>query len=483
MGLKSLGVKGFFWNSIGTVGSGLVNLLVTMILARMLTPQDFGVLAILIVFSLISDVIVDSGFSQSIIKERTTSQETLTSIFYVNILIALGLYIVLFALAPAIASFYKTPELVSLSRVTFLTIIFNSIGLIPNALFNQDINFKAPAYSALISMIVAGALAVALAYMGLGIWSLVCNLVVFSFLKSTLLCLQNPWKPRGWIKLNSIKRHFQFGKHLLVQGLVDRIVTNLESLLIGKYYTKESLGYYSQSGKLNTYVSATSSSVLQRVTYPLLSKLSDSSEELKAGFRKVFTWACFFLFPIYTMLFFSAREVMVVLFGSQWAGAAPYLALWSISGLALSVYSLFINSFLILDQTKLYMRLSLLKQGLKIVVVVTTIQISVFAVMWGVMITTLITGGLYIAFSCRLLCYNFKEMFQDAFQPLVASSLCGFVIALLGRIPTLTNSIEICKLLTYVVITTILYLGFMLLTRNKTLFEILNLLPKRNTKL
>ena len=179
MGLKSLGVKGFFWNSIGTVGSGLVNLLVTMILARMLTPQDFGVLAILIVFSLISDVIVDSGFSQSIIKERTTSQETLTSIFYVNILIALGLYIVLFALAPAIASFYKTPELVSLSRVTFLTIIFNSIGLIPNALFNQDINFKAPAYSALISMIVAGALAVALAYMGLGIWSLVCNLVVF----------------------------------------------------------------------------------------------------------------------------------------------------------------------------------------------------------------------------------------------------------------------------------------------------------------
>lgn len=320
MGLKQQAVKGVVWNSVGTIGSGVINLLITMILARLLSPDQFGVIAILTAFSLISDVIVDSGFSQAIIRDQSVDNTKLTSVFYFNLFIAIILYIFLFLLSPSIAFFYKIPEIKIFSRVLFLSVILNSLGLIQTALFNRDINFKAPAISSIVSMIIAGITSAIMAYRGFGIWALIANSILFAGLRSLLLWIQSSWRPKGFIKIESLKEYFGFSSNLLVQGLIDRIVTNIEPILIGKFYTTKSLGYFSQASKFNTYISATSSSVLQKVSYPVLSKIADNQEHLKSAYSQLVSLVIFALLPVYIVVILYAEDIMIVFFGSQWGG-------------------------------------------------------------------------------------------------------------------------------------------------------------------
>ena len=470
MNLKKLAFKGLFWNSLGTIGAGFINLLVTMVLARILTPEDFGVIAILAVFSTISETIIDSGFSQAIIRDNKTDNVALTSVFYLNIFIATFIYIILFILSPFIAAFYKNNDLIKLSRVIFSSIVFSSFGLIQNALYQKDVNFRSPAISAIVSMIIAGILAVALALSGGGVWSLVGNVVCFTFLKSLLLWFQSSWRPKGFIVISSLTEYFHFGRNLLVQGFMDRIITNLEPLLIGRFYTADSLGFYSQSGKINTYISATSSSVLQRVTYPILTKLSDTIPHLRDSFRRIVSWVVFCLVPLYTIILIAPEDVMVILFGEQWRAAGVYLRLWSISGLALSIYTLFTNIFLVLGLSGYYLKLFTIKQIIKIIAVISTITISIKAVMLAVVGTTVLTGVIYIVTSARLLEYRLQDLLSDISLPFLIAIISGAVALYIKGLFDNLGSFANLACTSLIVFT--IYLLLMSLTNNKILNEI-----------
>jgi O-antigen/teichoic acid export membrane protein len=474
MNLKNATLKGVAWNSIGTIGAGLVNIVITMILARLLTPYDFGILELLIVFSVLSEAFVDSGFSQAVIRDNNASNKDLTSVFYLNVGIALALYLLLFTLSPLIAQFYDESSLVNLSRFVFLTILFNAFAIIQNANYSRNINFKTPAISALAAMIIAGVIAVIMAYNGFGVWALATNLVLYSFLKTLLLWFQSNWRPKGWVKIDSLKKYIGFSSNLLFQGLADKIVTNLEPLLIGRFYSKADLGLFSQGRKLNSYITLTSTSLIQRVTYPVLSKFQDDKIKLKENYRKIIGLTMSVIIPVMLGVCASADNLIVVAFGDQWLEAAPYLRMWALVGLFVALYSFFTNIFLILGKSRQLLYISLIRQGVRLLAIVLLINISTMALMWGIVIVTLISSISYIYYGGKYIEYSLVEVGKDLSQ-IAFSSIVGasFIYCLQVILPT-QNSLYIFVCQFFIML--VIYIGVLYLLKNIYLKEFISIL-------
>lgn len=469
MSLKNATIKGVAWNSIGTIGAGLVNIIITMILARLLTPYDFGILELLIVFSVLSEAFVDSGFSQAVIRDNNATNKDLTSVFYLNVGIAVILYLLLFILSPYIAQFYDEASLVDLSRFVFLTILFNAFAIIQNANYSRSIDFKTPAISALVAMIIAGVTAVIMAYKGFGVWALATNLVLYSFLKTLLLWLQSNWRPRGWIIVDSLKKYVGFSSNLLFQGLLDKFVTNLEPLLIGRVYSKADLGLFSQGRKLNSYITLTSTSVIQRVTYPVLSKFQDDKDKLKENYRKIIGLTMFIIIPVMLGVFASADNMIVVAFGDQWLEAAPYLRMWALVGLFVALYSFFTNIFLVLGKSRQLLYISIVRQATRILAIAILINISILALMWGIVIVTFLSGISYVYFGGKYINYSLKEVGKDLCQITIVAMFGATIIYLISFYFEIGNTFILFSIQVLSMI--IIYFAFLKLLKNKYLQE------------
>ncbi|MCP9613007.1 lipopolysaccharide biosynthesis protein [Coprobacter tertius] len=431
MGLKEKAVNGLVWTSTGTIGAGLINFIITLILARLLSPTDFGLIELLIIFTAVSDVFIDSGFSQAVIRDKHATSTDLSSVFYINIVIASILYTVLFLAAPLIAGFYNAPHLIPLSRFVFLTIIFNSFSIIQNANFNRQLKFRPYAVASVVAMCISGIVAIILALKGFGVWALAVNMVMLSFLRMLILWLQSSWRPKLVMSYHSIKRYFAFGSNLLIQGITDKIVTNLESLVIGRIYSKGDLGYFSQARKLNSYLGETSFSVIQKVTYPVLASIGDDYEKLKAGYRKIVGVTLFCMTPISFYLVAASENVMDVLFGSQWLPSSPYLRLWSVTSWIVILYSVFINIYLVTGKSGRLLRLAFIRQLFRVLTIILLAHISIYVMLWGIVITTVITGTVYMYNGGKLIGYSLKEVFYDLWKTVlwgIIAAVCTYAV-------------------------------------------------------
>lgn len=433
MGLKAKAVSGFFWTSAGTLGNGLVSFLVTIILARILGPRDFALIALLTIFVAVSNVIIDSGFSQAIIRDDNPSQKDLSSVFFFNIIISFALYFVLFFCSPFIANYFDAPELVSLSRVVFFVIIFNSFTIIQNATLTRDLNFAAVSKSSVIGAFLAGIISVVMAFTNCGIWALVANMVLLPFFRGIFLWVQSKWKPSLHFSLISIKRYFNFSVFLIIQGLIDVLVTNIVSLLIGKVYTKNDLGYYSQGGKLNNYVVSPLVSVVRKVTYPILSKLKNNEDDLRNGYMQVINIMLFIFIPMQFFTIITAENFVVFFFGEKWIKAGPYLMMFAISALFYPLQELCINIFLVKGKTKKNLIISLTRQLLRVLSVVIFVNTNVLFFACVFTFAGAIGSLIFILEGFREIKYSINKLIKDS-MPICIATLCGcFVIFLLNR--------------------------------------------------
>ena len=477
MGLKGQAVKGVAWTSVGTLGYGGLNLLVTIVLARLLTPYDFGLIELLVVFSGISDIIVDSGFSQAVIKDNSASEKDLSSVFWVNVSLGIVVYVLLFLAAPFIARFYEAPLLKDLSRIVFLTVVFNSFSVIQNANFSRSLNFKPYSIACICGIVISGSVAILMARLGYGVWALAVNLACFSFVRMAVLWIQSSWHPSFAFSSSSVKKYFSFGVNLLIQGLLDKIVTNLESLIIGKIYSKQQLGYFSQGRKLDSYITQAASSVVLKVSYPLLAKVQDESDKLKEGYRSVVgvTMSC--ITPIMAIMFCGSSYIMNGVFGAQWLPAAPYLRLWSLCGWCLILYSIFINIFLVRGRSRLLLICSIIKQVLRVSAILLLVRRGIMPMMIGIVVVTYISGMIYIVFGGRLINYTLWEFLKDFFGIVVSIVIASLLAIYLTPMVTANDGLYGLIILSLILSTT--YLLCMLFQRNKYLSIIWGILLKK----
>lgn len=470
MSLRNSAIRGVVWTGIGTVGAGLLNFILTMVLARVLSPSDFGLLELLAIFTVLSECFIDSGFSQAIIRDRDASQTDLSSVFYFNLIIAIILYAVLFFCAPLIADFYHEDSLVDLSRFVFLVIIFYSCSIIQNAIFSKSLNFKPLAIASISSIVIAGCVAIIMAVNGFGVWALAANLVLFAFIKMLFLWLLSTWRPSLQVSKKSIKKYFGFGVNLLVQGLIDKFVTNMESLMIGRIYTKESLGYFSQARKFDSYIAQTSTSVIQKVTYPILGKIGDNIVSLKRGYRRVLGITMYAMVPILFFVAASADNMLFVFFGPQWEESIPYLRLWSLCGLLLSFHSIFINIFLVTNNPRLLLIISTVKQAIRLAIILSLIRISVLALMYGIVGVGVFSAIIYCYFGGRLIGYRISEVLKDLFPTVSIALLGALIVFFLGQLLADNNHYLVLMLQAFVMIG-VVWLGSVL-TKNDSYKEV-----------
>ena len=427
MSLRDSAVKGVVWTSIGTVGAGLLNFILTMILARVLSPSDYGLLELLAIFTILSECFIDSGFSQAVIKDQNASQTDLSSVFFFNLTIALVLYIGLFFAAPLIANFYHEPSLIKLSRFVFLVIIFHSCSIIQN------------------------------------------DMVLFAFLRMLFYWLFSSWRPSFVVSFKSIEKYFKFGVNLLIQGLIDKFVTNLESLMIGRVYTKSDLGYFSQAKKLDSYFAQTSISVVQKVTYPILAKIGNDVNQLKNGYRRVLGITMFVMVPVLFFCVASADN-----FFSQWGKSEPFLRLWCICGLLVGFQSIFNNIFLVTNNTKRLLYLSMIKQSVRLIVIFCLINISVMALMYGIVGVSLFSAVLYCFFGGRLIDYKVIEITKDLLPTISIAFIAALSVFCLGWLMSSYNRFLVFAL--QIVLMFVLYWLGSFILKNKSYLEIKGIL-------
>ena len=470
MSIRKQAVKGVAWSSVGTIGAGLLNFILTMILARTLDPADFGLLELLAIFTILSEAVIDSGFSQAIIRDKEATDKDLSSVFFLNILIGVALYVALYACAPLIADFYNEPKLIDVSRFVFIVLIFNSGTIVQNANYSRNLDFKRPALASVLAICISGTISVLMAFNGFGVWALATNLVAYAGLKMVFFWLFSKWKPILAFSRKSLHKYFAFGGFLLIQGLVDKFVSNLESMLIGKVYTKAQLGYFSQARKLDSYIAQTTTSVIQRVTYPLLARINNGTQELKSGYRRVLKITMFAMVPLMLFSVSAADNMIFTFFGAKWGETVPYFQIWCLCGLLVSFYSIFINLIMVKGKSKNLLIISLIRQAARVFVIVLLLKVGIIEMLYGILVVTFLSAMVYTAYSMHLIDYRLKELAADILPIIGTATIAGVVTFFIPEVFNISTSVPMFFVQFFVMMTTYVLLNALM--KNSSFLEI-----------
>jgi len=424
--------SGFIWTFTSRLGTRLSIFVVSIVLARLLTPADFGLIALLAVFFSISASLVDSGFTLALIREKTISQVDKTTVFYINIFISIFLYIILWFAAPYIASFFDQPQLIWLTRIMGLDIIFKAISIVQRAVFMQGLRFKLLSLIDISVSILTGLIAIFMAYKGMGVWALAIKYFLSSLFVSIIFFIINPWLPSGFINKNSFDRLFGFGSKLLATGMINMFFNNIYNLVIGKMFSATILGFYDRA--MNFYNQSISTVLIsvQQVTYPILSKVQDDPKRLKLAHQKLININAFINFPIATLLFFTAEPIIVVLLGEKWLETIPFLQLLSLTGLIAHLGSINNNLFKVIGRSDLFLKISVISKIITVLAIVIGIQFGIWGLVIGSIISQYFTAFIVMYIITKHIEYSFLEQIKDFLRsillliPMITISLLLF---------------------------------------------------------
>ena len=372
--LKKKTIGGLIWSFGDLIGNQGIQFLIQIILARLLLPEHFGLIGMILIFIALSNSLVDSGFTQALIRERHANQTDYSTVFYFNLVVSFLIYLILFLAAPAISRFFGEPQLVALVRVLSIGIVINAFAVIPKAMFAKEVNFKTQAKINLSSSILFGLFAVGLALAGYGVWSLVLRQLSMNAIQSLLFTVTKKWVPSLVFSLASFKRLFGFGWKLLVSGMIDTFYTNVYFLIIGRQYSAAQLGYYTNASRFSEIVSQNLAATILRVTYPVLSSIQDEHERLKQSYKNITRLAAFLIFPVMVGMAAIGEPLVLLVFGEKWLPMVPYFQLLSIAGMLYPILALDLSILQVKGRSDLYLYLEIINK--------LSLTILLFLVVW-----------------------------------------------------------------------------------------------------
>lgn len=434
--MKKKTIGGLLWSFGDLVGNQGIQFLIQIILARMLLPEHFGLIGMILVFIALSNSLVDSGFTQALIRERNASQTDYSTVFYFNFLISVLIYWILYAAAPSIGSFFDEPQLVQLVRVLSIGIIINSFAVIPKAMFAKEVNFKVQAKINLSSSILSGLIAVGLAMAGYGVWSLVLRQLSMNTIQSLLFTIAKKWMPSLVFSITSFKRLFGFGWKLLVSGLIDTFYTNVYFLIIGKQYSTAQLGYYTNASRFSEIVSQNLAATILRVTYPVLSRIQDDNERLKQSYKNITKLAAFLIFPVMVGMAAVGEPLVLLVFGEKWLPMVNYFQLLSIAGMLYPILALDLSIFQVKGRSDLYLLLEIInKTSLTVLLLIAIgLDLGVIGLIVAAILNTYLEFFVNCHFSKKEVAYPAKEKVRDLLPIYLLSLGMGGVVWTLGEV-------------------------------------------------
>lgn len=331
--LKHKAFKGAIWASCEKFGVMGLQFIVNLILARLLSPADFGAIGLIYIFIAVSQTLIDGGFGAALIQKKEPSQVDYSTSFYWNFVLALILYVALFLCSGIISDFYRIPELANILKVLGLSLIINSLVIIPKNRLQKNLSFKAIALINLSALIVSSAIAVSLAYLGYGVWSLVFYTLFQGFFQALLLWAATKWHPSLAFSFDVFKQLFSYGGFLLASNILQTICQNLQGLIIGRKFSAVQMGYYSQAQKLDQVFSYSIPQIIVQVMFPVFSSLQEDYKKLGDAAIKVMRIIGFMIFPLMAILILEAKELINIFYGEKWLPAVPYFRILCVGGL------------------------------------------------------------------------------------------------------------------------------------------------------
>ena len=423
--LKNKTVKGVGWSFIDNLSSSGITFLVGLVLARLLTPSEYGIMAILTIFIAVSNSIVDSGFSNALIRKTDARRVDYNTVFLFNLLVSGLLYVVLFLAAPAISRFFKEPLLVEVMRVIGWVLVINALAIIPRTLFVKEVNFKTQTKISLIASISSGVIGIGMAWTGMGVWSLVGQQLSRQLLNTLFLWIYCTWRPAWEFSMQSFKELFGFGSKILLSGLLNTIFNEIYSLVIGRCYTSAQLGQYTRANQFNQIFSSNLTTVIQRVSYPVLSSIQDESERLREAYRKVIKSTMLISFACMLGLAAVARPLILILIGEKWLPAVGFLQIICFSGMLYPLHAINLNILQVKGRSDLFLRLEIIKKIIAVGPLVLGVLYNIEYMLWGSVCTSLIAYFLNSYYSADLIDYPTKEQIKD----ILPTFLVSFVTA------------------------------------------------------
>lgn len=401
---------GMFWNAFEKIAIQGISFALNIILARLLTPHDYGTIGMLTIFLSFSNVFVDSGFSRALIQKQDRTEYDFSTTLIFNILVSFVLYFILFFVSPAIAHFYKTPELVLLQRIFFLVIILNSLTVVQNAQLQIKVDFKSIAIINSVTTIISGMLAILAAYKGLGPWALVIQTLTRALVSAFCFWLMGKWIPKTGFSKICFVQLFNFGSKLLASGLLSTTINNINNLVIGKIYNPESLGFYTRAQQFPELTSGTLNSVLNNATFPMMSVLQNDKNELISTFKRLIKFSALIVFPAMVGMAILSKSIILVLLGDKWLDASNLLFWLALSYMFIPLSSLNLNLLNAIGRSDLFLKIDISKIPLICATMAITFPISLRAVVIGKAVTAFIYFYMNAFMIGRL--YNFGAFRQ-----------------------------------------------------------------------
>lgn len=415
-------VSGLKWGGVEKFSTYGVQFLLSIVMARLLSPADFGVVGMISIFLALSTIFIDSGFAVALIRKQDATDTDFSSVFYFNILLSLLLYGVLFALAPAIASFYDTPILCRITRVLGLTIIVTSLTIVQRARVTREIRFNVHAKVTFTAASVSGIAGIVAAYAGFGPWALVLQLMLASVLTSALYWYFSSWRPSGKFSLGTIRSMFSFSSKLLVGTLLLVVYNNIYQLVIGKCFSMAQVGYFT---KANSYANLPNDAIgrtINNVALPALARIGENDAELLGYYRRMLRGTACVLFPIMGAIVALAEPGVRLVLTEKWMPAVPLLQILAAATLMAPIRMINQNVYHIKGRSDVYLKTEVINKVLITLLLAATIPLGIRAICWGFLAVSYIQFFVNARYNSRLVGYHLRRQLADIGAPLLATA-------------------------------------------------------------
>lgn len=427
--LKHKTKKGIYWTFFNMFATNGLSFIVGIIMARLLSPSDYGITALPAVFMAVANIFINAGFATAMIRKAELKEEDLSTAFIYSTAVGITCYMILFFCAPLIADFYNVPVLIPLLRVTALTFIWSPLSIPQNIIMQRKLDFKTPTKIAITTNIIGSIIGISLAYMGYGLWSLVASGVVSSISTVILTWFAVRWLPTtGWSK-DSFKYLWDFGNKMMASALLDTVYCNIAPIIIGKYYSTADLGVYNRAQNYVNLIAKQGTGVIQKVTFPVLSKLQSDDEALERNYRKMLKVSAFVLFPVMTLLAALAKPFIIILVTEKWIGSVILLQLLCFDFMWYPIHAINLNLLQVKGRSDLFLKLEIWKRLLCLTVMACTLPFGLIYFVAAGIISSFICLFINTYYTGKLINVGFMKQMRDLL-PTYGLSLLIFCVVL-----------------------------------------------------
>jgi O-antigen/teichoic acid export membrane protein len=474
--IKRQAKSGLLWSIAERFSVQGIQFLIMIVMARLLSPSDYGIIGMLAIFIAISQSLIDSGFSQALIRKQDRTELDNSTVFYFNIVVGTILYGLLFVSAPYIADFYNEPLLTPVMRWVSVIILINSLIVVQKAQLSSIVDFKTQAQASFVAAIISGIIGIILAYKGFGVWALVYQQIINTLINAIVLWLKSTWRPIWAYSWNSFTSLFGFGSKLMISGLLETTYKNIYGIIIGKTFSASSLGHYTRAANFSEYPSSNITSIISRVTFPILCHIQNEDERLKDVYRRFIKLFAYVVFPLMTGLAAISYPFIRLIVGPQWEFCATLLQIICFSMMWYPIHAMNLNLLQVKGRSDLFLRLEIIKKIIGVFIICITIPFGVVGMCYGSVVTSILCLLVNTYYTGKLIQVGFFVQMRDLLPSLLLS--CSMFVVI--RVLFTFISDEASQLTIGILIGIIYYLSFSKLFKFTEMTEILQILRNNN---